>query len=319
MLAQFLGMGLIWGASFLFMKVALEGVSFGQVVWARLVFGAVTLGAIALISRVRLPREPVVWLHFTVVAVTYCVLPYLLFAWAEQYVASSLASIYNAMTPLATAVMASAAFRVERLTRGQILGLGIGLAGVLVIIAPWHSDALRGSIWGQLACLGAITCYGFSFGYLRRFISHRDIPATTTALLNIGIGAMIMIALTPVLAWHPIVFSWPALLSLVALGALGTGIVYIWNMNVLRAWGPTAASSVTYITPVVGVLLGIIVLGERLSWNEPVGAVLVLLGVLLTQRLLRLRAPVRWVTVSGMVQAEPQNRTVLEGSDQDHG
>lgn len=289
MLLQFVGMGLIWGASFLFMKVALQGVSFGQVVWARLVFGALTLGAIALISRARLPREPVVWLHFTVVAVTYCVLPFLLFAWAEQYVASSLASIYNAMTPLATAVMAGAAFRVERLTRGQILGLVVGLIGVLAIIAPWRSSALAGSIWGQLACLGAITCYGFSFGYLRRFISHRDLPATTTALMNIGIGAVIMVVLTPVLARHPIAFSWPVLLSLLGLGALGTGIVYIWNMNVLRAWGPTATSSVTYITPVVGVLLGMLVLGERLSWNEPVGGALVLLGVLMTQQRLRLR------------------------------
>jgi drug/metabolite transporter (DMT)-like permease len=77
-LLQFAGMGVIWGASFLFMKVALQGVSFGQVVWSRLVFGALALGAIALISRARLPREPVVWLHFTVVAVTYCVLPFLL-------------------------------------------------------------------------------------------------------------------------------------------------------------------------------------------------------------------------------------------------
>ncbi|HWU46405.1 MAG TPA: DMT family transporter [Humibacter sp.] len=302
-LLQFAGMGVIWGASFLFMKVALQGVSFGQVVWARLVFGALTLGAIALISRARLPREPVVWLHFTVVAVTYCVLPFLLFAWAEQYVASSLASIYNAMTPLATAVMASAAFRVERLARGQIMGLVVGLVGVLVIIAPWRSAALAGNIWGQLACLGAITCYGFSFGYLRRFISHRDLPATTTAMMNIGIGAVIMVVLTPVLAWHPVAFSWPVLLSLLGLGALGTGVVYIWNMNVLRAWGPTATSSVTYITPVVGVLLGVLVLGERLSWNEPVGAAMVLLGVLMTQQRLRFRRQPAMVPAVSVVPA----------------
>jgi Permeases of the drug/metabolite transporter (DMT) superfamily len=325
-LLQFLGMGLVWGASFLFMKIALDGVSFGQVVWARLVFGAVTLGAIALISRARLPREPIVWLHFTVVAISYCVIPFLLFAWAEQYVASSLASIYNAMTPLATAVMASAAFRVERLSREQVFGLVVGLIGVLAIIAPWQSAALRGSIGGQLACLGAITCYGFSFGYLRRFISHRDIPATTTALMNIGMGAVIMVVLTPVLAWHPIRFSWPVLLSLIALGALGTGVVYIWNMNVLRAWGPTATSSVTYITPVVGVLLGMLVLGERLGWNEPVGAVLVLLGVLMTQKRLRLPARRRAVRRDQHVAraqetpADPQQEALMcAGSEGDHG
>lgn len=284
---QFIAMGLVWGASFLFMKVALEGVAFGQVAWARLVFGAVTLGIIMLVTRSRLPREPVVWLHFAVVAITYCVVPFLLFAWAEQYVSSSLASIYNAVTPITTAILATAAFRVERLNRDQVLGVLVGVAGVVVVVGPWSIAALSGSVWGQLACLGAVTCYGFSFGYIRRFISHRDIPATTTAFLNIGIAAAIMLVLTPVIAWSPITFSWPVLLSLLALGTLGTGVVYIWNMNVLRAWGPTATSGVTYVTPVVGVALGILVLGERLSWNAPVGAAIVLGGILLTQQRVR--------------------------------
>lgn len=285
---QFIAMGLVWGASFLFMKVGLEGVSFGQVVWARLVFGAVTLAIIGIITRSRLPREPIVWLHFLVVALTYCVIPYLLFAWAEQYVSSSLASIYNAVTPITTAILVTAAFRVEKLNRDQILGVAIGVLGVVVVIGPWQIAALSGSVWGQLACLGAVTCYGFSFGYIRKFISHRAMPATTIAVMNIGVAAAIMLVLTPVVAWGPITFSWPVLLSLLALGALGTGVVYIWNMNVLRAWGPTATSGVTYVTPVVGVALGILVLGETLSWNEPVGALVVLAGILLTQQRVRL-------------------------------
>ncbi len=296
---QFIGMGLVWGASFLFMKVALEGVSFGQVAWARLVFGAVTLGVIALATRSRLPREPIVWLHLTVVAITYCVIPFLLFAWAEQYVSSSLASIYNAVTPITTAILATAAFRVERLDRDQVLGVLLGVAGVVVIVGPWSVAALSGSVWGQLACLGAVTCYGFSFGYLRRFVSHRAIPATTTALLQIGIAAVIMVLLTPLVAWSPVAFGWPVLLSLLGLGALGTGVVYIWNMNVLRAWGPTATSGVTYVTPVVGVALGILVLGERLSWNEPVGALVVLAGILLTQQRVRVLTRREAVTPGG--------------------
>jgi drug/metabolite transporter (DMT)-like permease len=285
---QFIAMGLVWGASFLFMKVALVGVSFGQVAWARLVFGAVTLGVIALVTRVRLPREPIVWAHFAVVAVTYCVIPFLLFAWAEQYVSSSLASIYNAVTPITTAILATAAFRVEKLNRDQILGVAIGVLGVVVVVGPWAVDALAGSLWGQLACLGAVTCYGFSFGYIRRFISPRAVSATASAFLNIGLAAVVMVLLTPLVAWHPIAFSWPVLLSLLALGALGTGVVYIWNMNVLRAWGPTVTSGVTYVTPVVGVALGILILGEHLTWNEPVGAAVVLAGILLTQQRVRL-------------------------------
>ncbi len=287
-------MGVVWGASFLFMKVALDGVSFGQVAWSRLVLGGLTLGLIVLLSRPRiaggpvLPRERMVWLHFLVIALTGCVIPHLLFAWAEQYVSSSLASIYNAVTPITTALMVTLAFRVERLGRGQVLGILIGIVGVVVIIGPWQYAALTGDLWGQFACLGAAICYGFTFGYTRKFLSGRPIAGATFAFLNIGIGGAIMLLLTPVLAWQPVALTWPIVLSLLALGALGTGVAYIWNINVLRAWGPTNASTVTYVTPVVGVALGVLVLSETFSWHEPVGALLVLLGILLTQKRLRL-------------------------------
>ena len=294
---QFLGMGLIWGSSFLFMKIALDGVSFGQVAWSRLVLGGLTLGLIVLITQPRinrgpvLPREGVVWLHFLVIAITGCVVPHLLFAWAEQYVSSSLASIYNAVTPIMTALMATLAFRVEKFVRAQVMGIVLGILGVVVIIAPWQYSSLTGDFWGQLACLGAAVCYGFTFGYTRRFLSGRPIAGSTFAFLNIGIAGAVMLLLTPVLAWTPVQLTVPIVLCLLALGALGTGLAYIWNINVLRSWGPTNASTVTYVTPVVGVGLGVLVLGETFTWHEPTGAVLVLLGILLTQN--RLRRPAR--------------------------
>jgi len=285
---QFVGMGIVWGSSFLFMKVALDGVSFTQVAWSRLVFGGLTLGVIVLLSRQKLPREPVVWLHFGVIALTNCVIPHLAFAWAEQYVSSGLASIYNAVTPITTALMVTLAFRVERLNRGQVLGIAIGIVGVIVIIAPWQHSGFSGDLAGQLACLLAATCYGFSFGYIRKFLSHRPIPGTTFAFLNIGIAGAIMLVLTPVIAWQPVQLTPQIVASLLALGILGTGVAYIWNINVLRAWGPINASTVTYITPVVGVLLGVLVLGETFALNQPIGAALVLVGILFTQQRIRL-------------------------------
>jgi len=291
---QFLGMGVVWGASFLFMKIALDGVSFGQVAWSRLVLGGLTLGLIVLATRPRvnrgpvLPREGIVWLHFLVIAITGCLVPHLLFAWAEQYVSSSLASIYNAVTPIMTAVMVTAVFRVEKLARDQVIGVLVGIAGVVVIIAPWQYSALTGDLWGQLACLGAALCYGFTFGYTRRNLSGRPIAGTTFAFLNIGLAGLLMLLLTPVLAWQPVALTTPIVLSLVTLGVLGTGFAYIWHINVLRAWGPTTTSTVTYVTPVVGVVLGVLVLSETFSWHEPAGALLVLVGILLTQKRLRL-------------------------------
>lgn len=290
LVTQFVLTGLIWGSSFLFMKVALEGVSSGQVAWSRLVLGAMTLAVFVLVRRDVLPRSVRVWAHMTVLALSFCVVPFLLFSWAQQYVTSGLASIYNATTPIMTAVMAWAVFRVEKLRGMQIVGILLGMLGVMVIIAPWQGLDLNQSLVAQFAILGATACYGFSLAYMRRFAAQTGMSALVFAFLNIGIAAVVMLLLTPVVALGPVRLDPWIVASLLALGCLGTGVAYIWNQNVLRAWGPTRTSTVTYITPAVGVVLGIVVLGEQLHWNEPVGAILVLLGILLAQnRLAALR------------------------------
>lgn len=271
------------------MKVALEGMSPGQVAWSRLVLGAVTLGIFVSLRRERLPRVPRVWMHMTVLAITFCVIPFLLFSWAQQHVTSGLASIYNATTPIMTAIMAGLLFRVERLKSMQIAGIVVGILGVMVLIAPWNGLDFDQSLIAQLAILGATACYGFSLAYMRRFVSNSGMSALMFSFLNIGIAAVIMLALTPVVALGEVALDPWIVGSILLLGCLGTGIAYIWNQNALRAWGPTRASTVTYLTPVVGVALGLIVLGEPLTWNEPAGAVVVFLGILLAQDRLRLR------------------------------
>lgn len=287
---QFVLCGIVWGSSFLFMKVALTGISPAQVAWSRLILGALTLGVFVALRRDRLPRRLAVWGHMTVLAVSFCVVPFLLFSWAQQYVTSGLASIYNATTPIMTALMAWLVFRVEKLKPTQIAGIVIGILGVMVIIAPWQGMNFSQSLVAQLAILGATACYGFSLAYMRRFASNTGMSALVFSLLNIGLGAAIMVILTPVLVLSPVTLDLPVVGSVLLLGCLGTGVAYVWNQNTLRAWGPTRASTVTYITPIVGVLLGVVLLGETLSWNEPVGALVVFLGILLAQDRLRLRA-----------------------------
>ncbi|WP_353826376.1 DMT family transporter [Agromyces sp. SYSU T0242] len=294
--AQFLAAGLVWGASFLFMTVALGGVSFTQVAWTRTVLGGLTLGLVLLAVRPRvgggpvLPRDPIVWLHFLVIGTVGCVIPFLLFSWAQQSVTSTLTSILNATTPIMTALIATLAFRVERLDASRWLGVVVGIVGVVVIIAPWRSE-LAGSLAGQLACLGATACYGVMFGYTKRFLSGRPIAQTTFAFLQVGMGAAVMLVLTPFLAAGPVSLDLPIVASLVTLGVLGTGLAYVWNIGVIRDWGPTNASTVTYVTPVVGVALGVLVLREPLSWNEPLGALVVMVGILLAQGRVRMPRP----------------------------
>jgi drug/metabolite transporter (DMT)-like permease len=272
------------------MKVALDGVSFTQVAWSREILGALTLGVIMIIGRHRLPREPIVWLHFLVIGITNCVIPHLLFVWAEQSVSTGLAAIYNSVTPLATAVLAALVFRVERLARTQVVGVLVGVLGVIVIIGPWRLASLAGDFYGQLACIGAAVSYGIAIGYMRKFVSRRPISGTSVAFMTVGMAAAVMIVLTPFIAIGPVTLTLPVVGSLVLLGALGTGLAYIWNIGVLRAWGPTSVSTVTYVIPVVAVILGVVILHETFSWNEPVGAVLVLVGILVTQQRIRMRA-----------------------------
>jgi drug/metabolite transporter (DMT)-like permease len=285
---QFVLTGIIWGSSFLFMKVALGGLSSGQVAWSRLLLGGLTLGLFVALRRDPLPRSLKIWAHMTVLAVSFCVVPFLLFSWAQQHVTSGLASIYNATTPIMTAVMAGLLFRVERLKFVQIAGILVGILGVMVIIAPWQGLDFNQSLLAQFAILGATACYGFSLAYMRKFVSNSGMSALVFSFLNIGIAAAIMLVLTPFIALTPIALDPWIIGSIILLGCLGTGVAYIWNQNTLRAWGPTRASTVTYITPIVGVALGILILGEQVSWNEPVGAVVVFLGILLAQDRLRL-------------------------------
>ncbi|GAA5203815.1 DMT family transporter [Microbacterium jejuense] len=287
---QFVLAGIVWGSSFLFMKVALTGISPAQVAWTRILLGTLTLGILVLARREHLSRSLRVWGHLLVLGMTFCVIPFLLFSWAQQHVSSGVASIFNATTPIMTAIMAWLVFRVERLKAMQVVGIGVGILGVIVIIAPWQGLSWDGSLVAELAILGATASYGFSFAYMRRFASNTGMSALAFTFGYIAMAGAVMAVLTPFLVLTPVKLDVPIIVSLVLLGCLGTGIAYVWNQNTVRAWGPTRASTVTYITPVVGVILGVVILGETVTWNEPVGALVVFLGILLAQDRLRRRS-----------------------------
>jgi drug/metabolite transporter (DMT)-like permease len=184
--------------------------------------------------------------------------------------------------PINSLLVALAALKQERPTRTRLTGLLIGLAGVLVVLAPLHGVG-GGDLPAQAACLLATASYGVAFVYLRRFVSPLGLDAVPAATTQVGLGAAIMILLTPFLANGPVHLDARVLASVLALGTAGTGLAYVWNNNIVTAWGATNASTVTYLTPVVGVLLGIAVLGEPLSWNEPVGAAIVITGIAASQ------------------------------------
>lgn len=290
---------LTWGSSFLFAKIGLDGLAPQQVATVRTVLGGVTLVVLLLATRRRWPREPRVWAHLAVVAFFLNALPSSLMAWAEQTVPSGLASIYNATTPIMTLAALAVLVPSERLRGRQVAGIVVGIVGVLVLVGPWDllgDPAVLASVPGQVALLGMTASYGVGLAYLRRVAvgSAHDPVTIATVQLTLASGMLLLVA--PVIAIGPVQLDGRIVAAMVALGCVGTGLAYAWNTRLVQAWGAGRASTVTYLTPVVGVALGVLVLGERVRWNEPVGGLVVLLGIALASGVLgrrSLRRPAR--------------------------
>jgi drug/metabolite transporter (DMT)-like permease len=274
--SAFLALSAIWGASFLFIKVAVEhGVPPAGVAFGRVAIGALVLLAVV---RTRLPRGRVVNAHLFVVALVMNTLPFTLFAYGEQHVSSVLAGIYNATTPLLTLLAVLLFLPSERPTPQKLVGLGVGFVGVLVVLGPWQSFG-GGELGGQLMCLGAAACYGIGATYMRRFLAGRPESGTELAASQLSWGTLQLLIVTLVVGDTPHDVTTSAVLSMIALGALGSGVAYILFFKLIREAGATSATTVTYVIPVFSTVLGIAVLGEALTWNEPVGAVIVLASV----------------------------------------
>jgi drug/metabolite transporter (DMT)-like permease len=284
-------LALMWGVSFLFIKVALEGLAPAQIVLGRLLAGGAVLGGIVALRREPLPRRPVLWAHLLAMGVLGNVVPFFLFAWGEQRASSSLAGIYNATTPLLTLLVAIVALPQERPNAARAAGLGLGFLGVLVVLAPWRGVGAAG-FTGQAAFVAAAACYGVSFVYTRRFLSGSGYSPLALSAGQIGGAAAVLVLLTPFVALTPVSLPPRVVASVLALGAFGTGLAYLIYYGLIRDVGATTASTVTYLTPLVAVALGVAVLGDQVYWNHVVGAAVVVLGVAVAEGRIRLR-PVR--------------------------
>lgn len=282
--AQYVGSAVVYGASFLLIKVAIEGLSPTQVVLGRLMGGGVVLAIIMTATRRRWPSGWVTWLHLFALGIISFVVPFLLFSWAAQFLPSSLSSIFNATTPIATMVVALALLPEERLTKLKFLAMVGAVFGIIIVLGPWRllEDFEGADYMAQLACLGAAFCYGIGFNYTRRFFKAHTYDATTVTAGQICAAALIIVALTPIIGRESISLTPSVIISILLLGAIGTGVAYIWYNNVINAWGATAASTVAYLTPITGVFLGVIILGEVVTWNELVGGAIVILAVVLS-------------------------------------
>ncbi|MGD0852421.1 MAG: DMT family transporter [Acidimicrobiales bacterium] len=276
-----------WGCSFWWIKLGLRYLSPIELAFTRIALGALVLLVTCAITKTRLPRRRATWRHLAVVAVLLNSVPFALFSYGETHVSSILAGLINAMTPLATVAVLLIAYPEEKPTRERVVGLLLGFLGVLVVLGVW--EGLRtGQLLGTLACVGAVCCYGVAFPYARRHLSKDPEATLAKATGQVMLGAAFLI---PALIISEIVaapqhrghLGLATVLGMLALGFLSTGFAYILNFQVIDAAGSSTASGVAYLSPIAVVIVGMSFLGEHLYWYEPVGAVIILLGVTVSQ------------------------------------
>jgi drug/metabolite transporter (DMT)-like permease len=287
----YLALGIVWGCSFIFIKLGLEFLTPFGVAFVRCALGAATLLAWARYKKIALPKSRKIWLHLWVVSLLLNVIPGVFFALAETEVTSILAGIINAVTPLMTLLAIALVTRDEKPKFYQVLGILIGFIGVLTVLGVWKGLG-ENPLWAIFVLVAAVTCYGFSFPYSRRFILPHKIQPESMAAAQVTTGAFTLLPFFLYDGISQTAYLPGPVFAMIALGILGSGFAYIWNFKIMTIAGSAIASSVTYLTPVVAVIVGVIFLKERLFWYEPVGALIVLLAVAIGQNRIKLKRKV---------------------------
>jgi len=279
-LAALLSLGLIWGASFLFIRVLADaGVAPLGISGGRTAFGLATLAPFAWFARRQFPRTTRTWMALAALGLVNFALPWTLFGFGEKHVSSGTASIINSGMPLWSAVFATILIRTERLTPVRAGGLLLGFAGVTVIMG---TDLGGGSVRGMLAIVLATLSYGFSGVSIRRWLGH--VPALPLTIGQIGFAClMLMPAAIATGAYSGASMGAAEWSSLVLLGAAGSGFAVAVYMWLIAQVGAVRAAVVTYLMPPIGVTLGWLLLDESIGWNLVVGLVLIILGVAVVQ------------------------------------
>ncbi|HEY5640002.1 MAG TPA: DMT family transporter [Dehalococcoidia bacterium] len=276
-------LGGIWGGSFLFIKVIVDESGPLEVVAGRLFFGCLAVGAYVLATRHRVIVTPSLVARVSVLAVLANVMPFALISWGEQHIESGTASVLNAMVPIFTAVVAAVALDEEHFTWGRLGGLLLGFVGVAVLTGTESLDVTDSNVAGQLAVVAAALCYGLGAVYMRSLLREQD-PVSLTMLqlvLSLAIAGIALVAVSGVPDYSLSPEAWG---SLLVLGTMGTGIGYVAFVWLIENIGSVRASLVTYIVPVLGLLLGWLVLGEHIGVNTIAGFFLIIAGVATVMR-----------------------------------
>lgn len=269
----------LWGPSFLLIKVALRELEPVMVVALRISLGAVGCWALLLWQRIPLPRQPRLLVALVLFGLVNTAAPFLLITWAEQFIDSGVAGILNGTMPFFTTLIAHFFLADDRITPLKLVGLTLGFAGMVFLVGGnLRSVELLGSLGGQLAVIAACVCYACGAVYNSRALrGHRPEVIAAYSLT----GAAVWLWLAALASGTPVRLptSSAVWLAVLWLGLMGTALAYTAAFYLMRSWGPTRVSLLTYVLPVVAVTLGVVFLGETLRWQLVAGGLLVLAGI----------------------------------------
>jgi len=280
----FLGLGFLWGSSYLFIKIGVEaGLAPFTLIMARLFIGFLLLAAVVIVAREALPRQRVMYLHLIVMALINIVVPFALITWAEGFVESSLAATLNAPVPLFVVLIAPLILADERLTGTKLVGVALGLLGVVVLVGFDPGSLGRNDFVAELALVGSCFAYAVGAVYARRFV--KGLRPMIPAVSQVGFALVIVTVLAFVFE-NPLAspITVDTLVAVIWLGLFGSGLAYLVYFRLLRNWGAGRTALVAYELPVWGIALGFLVLGEPLQASLLVGTALVIAGIAIVNR-----------------------------------
>ncbi|MBS0559742.1 MAG: DMT family transporter [Proteobacteria bacterium] len=278
--AMLLALAVLWGGSFFFNGVAVRELPSFTLVWLRVACAAVVLLGVLRLLGQRMPMRADVWLAFFGMGLLNNVAPFALIVWGQHSIASGLASILNATTPLFTVLVAHMLTPDEKLTPLKGGGVIAGFAGTAVMIGPDALGGLGVGVLAQMACLGGALSYAFAGIFGRRF-RRMGVPPLATAAGQVSASAVLLfpvmlLADRPWTLAMPHAATWAAVLGV---GLLSTAVAYVLYFRILAAAGATNLLLVTFLIPVSAILLGAAVLGERLEPRHFLGMALIGLGL----------------------------------------
>ncbi|KAA3654360.1 MAG: EamA family transporter [Chloroflexi bacterium] len=277
----------LWGPSFLFIKVAVETIPPITLVAGRVGIAAVLLLIYLYAQGGRLPREWAVWRHLAIIAMVHNAIPFMLFSWSEQYIDSAIASILNGTTPLFTIVLAHFFTVDDKLTPAKLTGTLIGFGGLILLMLPSFTDGVQLTTLGVLGVALAAALYGVAIVYSRKYLS--DLPPLVAPTGQMIMATVYVLPLS-LLVERPFLLPPPSaqsLWSLLALAVLGTAVAFVVYYRLIAVADASYVSMTTYLIPIVGVVLGLVVLNEQLTWHSYVGCGLILFGVMVVNGVLR--------------------------------